>query len=78
MRAGVTAVLFTIGKFLIGLYLGKAGLTTAYGAASALMVVLLWVYYSSLIFYFGAEFTYINATNGRSSEVHNARDGSVG
>lgn len=68
--AGVTAVLFTIGKFLIGLYLGKAGISSAYGAASSLMVVLLWVYYSSLIFYFGAEFTYIYAgTYGRGSDL---------
>ena len=64
--AGVTAVLFTMGKFLIGLYLGKAGVTSAYGAASSLMVILLWVYYSSLIFYFGAEFTYVYADESRS------------
>jgi membrane protein len=65
--AGVTAVLFTMGKFLIGLYLGKTGLTSAYGAASSLMVILLWVYYSSLIFYFGAEFTYVYAEKSRAS-----------
>jgi membrane protein len=70
--AGVTAGLFTIGKFMIGLYLGKAGLTSAYGAASSLMVILLWVYYSSLIFYFGAEFTYVYAEKfGSSSELGN-------
>jgi membrane protein len=63
--AVVTAVLFTTGKFLIGLYLGKAGLTSAYGAASSLMVILVWVYYSSLIFYFGAEFTYVYAERSR-------------
>jgi membrane protein len=67
--AGVTAVLFTVGKFLIGVYLGKAGLTSAYGAASSLMVILLWVYYSSLIFYFGAEFTYVYAVKSRSSKI---------
>jgi membrane protein len=59
--AAVTTGLFTIGKFLIGVYLSKAGVTSAYGAASSLMVILLWVYYSSLIFYFGGEFTYIYA-----------------
>lgn len=65
--AGVTAGLFTIGKFLIGVYLGTAGVTSAYGAASSLMVILLWVYYSSLIFYFGAEFTYVYAEKSRAS-----------
>jgi membrane protein len=71
--AGVTAVLFTVGKFLIGLYLGKAGISSAYGAASSLMVILLWVYYSSLIFYFGAEFTYVYAGQyGHSSDLRNS------
>jgi membrane protein len=65
--AGVTAGLFTIGKFLIGVYLGTAGVTSAYGAASSLMVILLWVYYSSLIFYFGAEFTSVYAEKSRAS-----------
>jgi membrane protein len=65
--AGVTAGLFTIGKFLIGIYLGTAGVTSAYGAASSLMVILLWVYYSSLIFYFGAEFTSVYAEKSRAS-----------
>ncbi len=53
-----TAFLFTIGKFLIGLYLGKAGVSSAYGAAGSLMVVIIWIYYSSLLFLLGAEFTY--------------------
>lgn len=55
----VTALLFTIGKYLIGLYLGKSGAASAYGAAGSLVLILLWVYYSSQIFLFGAEFTYI-------------------
>ncbi len=52
-----TAFLFTLGKFLIGLYLGKAGVGSAYGAGGSLVVVIVWVYYSSMIFFFGAEFT---------------------
>jgi membrane protein len=52
-----TAVLFVIGKFLIGFYLGKSNPGQAYGAAGSLAVLLLWVYYSSLILLFGAEFT---------------------
>jgi membrane protein len=55
--AALTSILFTIGKFLIGLYLGSSGVTSAYGAAGSLITVLLWVFYSSLIFLLGAEFT---------------------
>jgi len=55
--AAVTAVLFTLGKFAIGLYLGKSGVTTSYGAAASIITILLWNYYSSLILLFGAEFT---------------------
>jgi membrane protein len=54
----VTAGLFSLGKTLIGLYLGKAGVGSAYGAAGSLVVVVAWVYYSSQIFFFGAEFTH--------------------
>ena len=55
--AVVTALLFTIGKSLIGIYLGKSSFNSAYGAAGSLVVLLLWVYYSAQIFLFGAEFT---------------------
>jgi membrane protein len=53
----VTALLFVVGKFLIGLYLGKSNPGEAYGAAGSLIVLLLWIYYSSIILLFGAEFT---------------------
>jgi membrane protein len=53
----VTAFLFEIGKFLIGLYLAKVAVATAYGAAGSLLVLLLWTYYSAQIFLLGAEFT---------------------
>jgi membrane protein len=53
----VTALLFTIGKFLIGYYLGKSNVASAYGAAASIITILLWIYYSSLILLFGAEFT---------------------
>lgn len=56
-----TAVLFAIGKFLIGLYLGRPGVASAYGAAGSLIVMLLWVYYSAQILFFGAEFTKVYA-----------------
>jgi membrane protein len=55
----VTTALFTGGKFLIGLYLGNSTLTSAYGAAGSLVIILVWVYYSALIFLFGAELTFI-------------------
>ena len=57
----VTAVLFTLGKFGIGLYLGNSGTASAYGAAGALVVLLLWVYYSAQILFFGAELTQVYA-----------------
>ena len=60
--AGVTALLFTSGKFFIGLYLGTSGVTSAYGAASSLVIILIWVYYSAQIFLLGAVFTQIYAT----------------
>ena len=59
--AGVTAVLFTIGKYLIGLYIGTTGVASGYGAAGSLVVVLVWVYYSAQIFLLGVEFTWVYA-----------------
>ena len=57
----VTAALFTVGKLLIGLYIGKSGVTSVFGAAGSLVVLLLWVYYSAQIFLLGAEFTWVYA-----------------
>jgi membrane protein len=54
----VTALLFNLGKLLIGLYIGRSGIASAFGAAGSLAVLLLWVYYSAQIFLFGAEFTW--------------------
>jgi membrane protein len=59
--AAVTALLFTVGKFLIGLYIGKSGVSSGFGAAGSLVVVLVWVYYSAQIFLVGAEFTWAYA-----------------
>ena len=53
----ITAILFTAGKTLIGLYLGRSGAASAYGAAGSLMLIVLWLYYASIIVLFGAEFT---------------------
>jgi membrane protein len=59
--AFATSVLFTIGKALLGLYLGTAAVGSAYGAAGSLIAVIIWVYYFAMIFYFGAEFTRVSA-----------------
>jgi membrane protein len=67
--AALTSILFTIGKFFIGLYLGSSGATSAYGAAGSLITVLLWVYYSSLILFLGAEFTQVYASQYGSGVV---------
>ena len=64
----ITSLLFTIGKFVIGLYLGKSEVGIAYGAAGSLVVILIWVYYASQIFLFGAEFTAVYA-HSRGSQV---------
>jgi membrane protein len=71
--AFLTAVLFTIGKFALGIYLGKSGVASSYGAAGSLIVLLLWVYYSSQILFFGAEFTQVYA-NRFGSRVAPADD----
>ncbi len=60
--AAVTGLLFEVGKFLIGLYLGKFAVTSGFGAAGSLVVLLVWVYYSAQIFLLGAEFTWVYAT----------------
>lgn len=59
--SGVTAVLFMIGKFAIGLYLGNSTVASVYGAAGSVIIILVWVYYSAIILYFGAEFTKVYA-----------------
>ena len=59
--AAITALLFTIGKALIGLYLGNSSVASAYGAAGSFVVLLLWIYYSAQILLFGAEFTQVYA-----------------
>lgn len=85
----VTALLFTIGKTLIGLYIGKSAISSGFGAAGSLVVVLVWVYYSAQIFLLGAEFTWVysHARGSRknqeippkaTSTISSAAAGSVG
>ena len=63
VRSGAftTALLFMLGKFAIGYYLGKSHISSSYGAAGSLVIILLWVYYSAIILYFGAAFTRVYA-----------------
>jgi len=59
--AAVTSVLFALGKFLVGFYIGRTAVLSSYGAAGSLVVLLIWVYYSALILYFGAALTKVSA-----------------
>jgi membrane protein len=68
--ATATALLFTLGKSLLGLYRGKASPGSAYGAAGSLVVMVVWVYYSAQIFFFGAEFTHVRAFEAGSSSAN--------
>jgi membrane protein len=65
MGAGITACLFDVGKTLIGFYLGVFSMRSTYGAAGSFVALVVWVYYSSLIFFFGAELTYM-LTRGKA------------
>lgn len=62
LGSAVTSLLFTLGKFFLGLYLGKASFTSTYGAAASVVILILWVYYSGQVFFLGAEFTKVFAT----------------
>ncbi|RYF99034.1 MAG: YihY/virulence factor BrkB family protein, partial [Chitinophagaceae bacterium] len=69
LGAVVTAVLFMLGKFGISIYIGQSDVGSTYGAAGSLVILLLWTYYSSIILYFGAEFTKAYAI-AYGSEIH--------
>lgn len=78
--AVLTAVLFTFGKIAIGYYLGKSNIASSYGAAASIITLLLWIYYSSLILLFGAEFTKVYAESrgsriGKGARANPANDG---
>jgi membrane protein len=65
----VTSLLFTVGKFLIGVYLGKATFASTYGAAASVVILIVWVYYSAQIFFFGAAFTKVFANHFAASRT---------
>jgi membrane protein len=70
----ITTAFFTLGKYLIGFYLGNSSLNSAYGAAGSLVIILIWVYYSTIIFLFGAELTsvYAEKTGSEIKPYHHA------
>jgi membrane protein len=74
--AVITSALFTVGKFAIGLYLGKSNVGSGYGAAGSLVIVLVWVYYSAQILLYGAEFTQVYA-NRRGERIIPTQDAAV-
>jgi membrane protein len=73
--AAVTSFLFVIGKFLLGLYIGRAAVGSAYGAAGSLVVILIWVYWSAQILFFGAELTqvYARSHGSRAGEAKSVK-----
>ena len=75
LRTGavITALLFTIGKSLIGLYLGKAAVGSAYGAAGSFVIITVWIYYSSMIFLFGAKLTQVLYSDEYRSRLNELR-----
>jgi membrane protein len=79
MGAAVTSVLFTVGKVIIGFYLGHSALTSAYGAAASLVIFLIWIYYSAQILLFGAELTHVYALKyGSRREANILQQSGVG
>ncbi len=79
MGAAVTSILFTVGKVIIGFYLGHSALTSAYGAAASLVIFLIWIYYSAQILLFGAELTHVYALKyGSRREANILRQSGVG
>ncbi len=73
LGAAVTSALFTLGKSLIGLYLGRSQVGSTFGAAGSLAILLIWIYYSAQILFFGAEFTQVYA-NGYGSKIEPDED----
>jgi len=77
LGAGITSVLFSIGKYLIGLYLGSSSYASTYGAAASLVIIFLWIYYSGLILFFGAELTQVYRKRYSGKELIANGDGLV-
>lgn len=70
----LTSILFNIGKYLIGIYLGNTYYGNVYGAAGSLVIILIWIYFSSMIFFFGAEFVYVTRQNRSEKKLKISKD----
>jgi membrane protein len=70
----VTTLLFAIGTWLIGVYLGQASVGSVYGAAGSVIVVIVWAYYSAQVFFLGAEFTHVYP-RAQAAHLHEGRPG---
>ena len=66
IAAAFTSILFVLGKFALSIYLGTAAVGSSFGAAGSIIVVLVWIYWSAIIFLFGAEFTHVYAMTARA------------
>jgi len=75
--AVITSVFFSIGKYFIGLYLGNSSYSSTYGAAASIVILFIWIYYSGIILYLGAEFTQIFRRRFSSSELEPGKDGVI-
>lgn len=73
--AAITSILFTIGKYLIGIYIGNSSYTSTYGAAASMVVLFVWIYYSGLILFFGAEFTQVYRNRYADTELKEGKEG---
>jgi membrane protein len=69
--------LFSLGKYLIGLYLGSSSYTSTFGAAASLAILLIWIYYSGLLLYFGAEFIQVYRTRYGKEPIRADKDGII-
>jgi len=71
----ITSLLFAVGKYFIGLYLGNSAYSSTYGAAASLVIMFIWIYYSGIILFFGAEFTQVYRNRFASTELQPDTDG---
>jgi membrane protein len=78
LGAGVTSLFFNLGKLVIGIYIGSSTLASAYGAAGSLVILLVWIYYSAQVFFFGAEFTQVFANRYGSQPTLRAKRAFLG
>ncbi|HQY53203.1 MAG TPA: YihY/virulence factor BrkB family protein [Ignavibacteria bacterium] len=75
--AVITSILFSVGKYLIGLYLGNSSYSSTYGAAASFIIIFIWIYYSGIILFLGAEFTHVYRSRYSNSKIEPDADGII-